>query len=340
MLLADDLTIIVVTYNSMKVFPEFISSLHFSLKYEKCSIIVIDNNSQDNIEKFINESHPNVKFLKNIKNEGYGAAINRGIVEAKTPFVAIMNPDVIVEEGGFIELVNFLKENKSAAAVSGALFHRKNFTKNIDFDEFRKKNKFSVNLKFLKLIYRALYYSGIKTRFRRLKFLSPWSLVSPQDSIKVARLNGSFGVFNRKALTEVNLFDSRLFLYFEEDDIALRLMKAGYSLFVTNRTIIIHTPGKGSLQSADIITDKILLNSQYIFFKKHHGILYAWISFITIWSIITAVVIYQLIFNYKESNKTTQLWKWHFQSFIKCGGLPKATIPDGGKEGVNYTWSF
>ena len=67
MLLADDLTIIVVTYNSMKVFPEFISSLHFSLKYEKCSIIVIDNNSQDNIEKFINESHPNVKFLKNIK---------------------------------------------------------------------------------------------------------------------------------------------------------------------------------------------------------------------------------------------------------------------------------
>ena len=33
---------------------------------------------------------------------------------------------------------------------------------------------------------------------------------------------------------------------FEEDDIALRLIKRGYKLYVIDRTVIIHTPGKGS----------------------------------------------------------------------------------------------
>ena len=202
-----------------------------------------------------------------------------------------------------------------------------------------QKNKIAVNLKFLKLLYRALYYSGIKTRFRRLKFISPWSLVPATDSVKVARLNGSFGVFRKNALLEVGMFDSRLFLYFEEDDIALRLIKAGYSLYVTNRTVIIHTPGKGSSQSNDIIADKILLNSQYLLFKKHYGITYAWISFTAIWSVLTAVMIYQLIFNYKGSKKTISLWRWHLQSLLKGGGLPQGTIPNGGKEGVNYTWT-
>jgi GT2 family glycosyltransferase len=338
-MLSDYLTIIVVTYNSMEIFPEFISSLYISLTKEECTVIVIDNNSQDNIEKFLNENYPKVKLLKSIKNEGYGAGINKGIAAAKTPFVAIMNPDVIVKEGGFTELVNFLKENHLAAGVSGALFHLKQFNKKINFDELIQKNKITVNQKFLKLIYRALYYSGIKTKFRKLKFLSPWSFINAQDSIRVTRLNGSFGVFRKNALIEVNMFDSRLFLYFEEDDIALRLTRAGYSLYVTNRTVIIHTPGMGSSQSNDLISDKILLNSQYIYFKKHYGIIYAWISFITIWSILTTVMVYQLIFNYNESKKTITLWKWHLHSLLKGGGLPKGTIPNGGKDGINYTWT-
>jgi GT2 family glycosyltransferase len=323
----------------MEIFPEFVSSLYVALKSEKCNIIVIDNNSQDNIKKFLKEKYPQIKFLRSSKNEGYGAGINRGIVAAKTPFVAIMNPDVIVQEGGFLKLANFLKENHSAAGVSGALFHLKKFNKKIKFKKFLKKNKISVNLKYLKLIYRVLYYSGIATKFRKLKLLSPWSLVPSRDSIRVARLNGSFGVFRKKALIEVNMFDPRLFLYFEEDDISLRLKKAGYSLYVTNRTVIIHSPGKGSSNSSDTEVDKILLNSQYIFFKKHYGIFYAWISFITIWSILTAVMIYQLICNYNGSEKTIRLWKWHLHSLLKRGGLPKGTIPNGGKEGINYAWA-
>ena len=338
-MLTDYLTIIVVTYNSMEIFPEFIFSLIISLKKEECTILVIDNNSEDNIEKFLKKNYPKVKFLKSSKNEGYGAGINRGIAVAKTPYVVIMNPDVIVKEGGFTKLVNFLKENPTAAGVSGALYHFKKFDKKSNFDELIQKNKIAVNLRYLKLIYRVLYYSGVKTRFRKLNFLSPWSLVPALDSIPVARLNGSFGVFRKNALIEVNMFDSRLFLYFEEDDISLRLIKAGYKLYVTNRTVIIHSPGKGSSQSRGSMVDKILLNSQYLFFKKHYGLIYAWISFFSIWSILTAVAIYQLIYNRKGSKKTISLWKWHFESLLKGGGLPKGTIPNGGKEGVNYNWA-
>ena len=338
-MLLNELTIIVVTYNSMKIFPKFICRLYISLMKEKCTIVVVDNNSQDNIKEFIKKKYPEIEYIQNPKNEGYGAGLNRGICASKTPYVAIMNPDVIVKEGGFTKLVNYLKENHIAAGVSGALFHQKNIENNFDFDELILNNKIAVNYKFIKLIDRILYYSGIKIRFRRLKSLSPWSLVQPRDSIKVTRLNGSFGVYRRKALIEVNMFDPRLFLYFEEDDIALRLIKAGYALYVTNRTAIIHIAGKGSSESRTLITEKILLNSQYLFFKKHHGNLYAWISFITIWSILSFVMVYQLVFNYHSSKKTISLWKWHLQSLFKGGGLPKETIPNGGKKGINYAWT-
>jgi len=338
-MLGDDLTIIIVTYNSMEILPAFLSFLNIALEKEECTILVCDNNSQDNIENFLKENYPTVKLLKSKRNEGYGAGINRGISASKTPFVAIMNPDVVVKEGGFTKLVEFFKEKPNIAGVSGALFHLERYNEKTDFNELIKKSKIAINFRCLNLIDRILYYSGFKTKFKKLNFLSPWSLVPGRDSIPVARLNGSFGVFRKNALIEVNMFDSRLFLYFEEDDIALRLIKAGYSLYVTNGTVIIHTPKMGSSKSRTSMVDKILLNSQYLFFKKHHGIIYAWVSFFTIWSVLTTVMIYQLIFNYKGSKKTISLWKWHLQSLLKGGGLPKGTIPNGGKEGVNYTWT-
>jgi GT2 family glycosyltransferase len=338
-MLAEKLTIVVVTYNSMKVLPSFFRHLENALDGEECLILVCDNASNDGIKEFIEEYWPNVNLLRSERNEGYGAALNRGIAACKTQFIALMNPDVVIKKGGFNDLVTFLEERPLAAGVSGAVIHMREYNENVDFNQLLREQPISVHFGYYNLLSRILFYSGIQTKFRQFRFLVQWSLVPACDSISVSRLNGSFGVFRKEALVEVGMFDPRLFLYFEEDDIALRLTKKGYELYVTDRTVIIHTPGKGSALSGTIAADKILLNSQYLFFKKHKGLFYTWVSFFAIWAVLTIVTGYQLIFNRSGSKTTASLWKWHLESLLRWGGVPEGTIPDGGKEDVNYIWT-
>jgi len=337
-MLADKLTIIVVTYNSMKVLPSFFQHLKNALDGEQCPILVCDNCSQDGVDDFLKKYWPNVSFLGCDKNEGYGAAINRGIIGSKTPFVAIMNPDVAAQRGGLKKLVAFMEERPLASGVSGAIIHLYENLGNISFNKITPERRVAAHFGYYTLKSRILFYSGFQTKFKRFNFLVPWSLVPASDSISVSRLNGSFGVYRREALIKVGMFDPRLFLYFEEDDIALRLIKKGYKLYVTDRTMIIHAPGSGSALSGSTITDKILLNSQYVFFRKHYGLVHAWVSFFSIWGVLSIVMIYQTIFCRPGRKISGSLWVWHLKSFLNKGRLPPGTIPDGGKEGVDYNW--
>lgn len=335
----EDLTVIVVTHNSMNVLPGFLDSIQEGLSGIPCPILVCDNGSKDCIEAYLKTQPGNIKLLKSDCNEGFGAGLNRGILEASTPFIALMNPDIQIEKDGFHHLVKFLIERPNAGGVSGPVLHVSPKENLPNARALLQKNKMAVHFGYYNLISRILYYSGVGTKFRRHKAFYQWTHITPRDSVEVTRLNGSFGVFRKKAIVEAGYYDPRLFLYFEEDDIAIRLKLKGHKLFVTDRTVILHTSGKGSDLSSDRIVDKVLLNSQYIFFKKHYGAFYAWSSFFCIWGVLCAVYLHQRSFKRHGAMKVYDLCRWHFESLVKGGGLPEGTIPDGGKNGVDYVWS-
>jgi GT2 family glycosyltransferase len=322
----------------MKVLPSFLQRLHESLAGHKCQIIICDNFSQDGVEDFLRNEWPDVFFLSSSRNEGYGAALNKGITASKTPFVALMNPDVTVQPGGFEKLVALLEERPLAAGVSGVVAHLRECPETFSLERVFPNNSIPVHLGYTTLKSRILFYSGLRTKFPLYSALVPWSTVAVRDAIAVSRLNGAFGVYRKEALCEINLFDPRFFLYFEEDDLALRLTKKGYKLYVTNRTLVVHESGTGSSQSNHPITDRILLNSQYMFFAKHYGIVYAWLAFFSIWGVLSIVLFFQTIFRRSSRKNTAFLWQWHFLSLLNRGEVPPGTIPGDGKKNVDYNW--
>ena len=322
----------------MKVLPSFLQGLCESLDGHECQIVICDNFSQDGVENYLRNEWPTVSFLPSFRNEGYGAALNRGIAASKTPFLALMNPDVTVQLGGFEKLVSFLEERPLAAGVSGVVAHLKECPKTFSLETIFPEKEIPVNLGYATLKTRLFYYGGLRTKFRKNPVFVPWSTVTPSDAISVSRLNGAFGVYRKDALCEVDMFDPRFFLYFEEDDLALRLIGKGYKLYVTDRTIIVHQSGTGSDLSSHPITNKILLNSQYMFFAKHYSVFYAWISFFSIWCLLTILSILQTVLGRTAAENTISLWYWHFHSFLTKGAIPLETIPGGGKEGINYNW--
>jgi len=89
--------VIVVNYNSGPYLTECIRSVMHSM-YPKKELIIVDNASCDDSVKQVEALYPEAKIIRNSVNLGYSGACNIGIDKAKGEFVAIMNPDTVVDQ--------------------------------------------------------------------------------------------------------------------------------------------------------------------------------------------------------------------------------------------------
>ena len=113
-----DISIVILNYKSKGFTLNCIKSIKESdmegLKYE---IIVVDNDSQDNIGDILAWQYPNIKFVQNKKNIGHGAGNNIGIKLAQGKYICIANADTIVFEDTFKILYNYMEANPDDGVV-------------------------------------------------------------------------------------------------------------------------------------------------------------------------------------------------------------------------------
>lgn len=94
------LSIIIPSYNHEKYISESIQSV-ISQTYQNWELIIVDDGSKDNsvniIKKYTNER---IHLIEQ-KNQGAHNAINRGLLEAKGDYLAILNSDDVYEPNRF-----------------------------------------------------------------------------------------------------------------------------------------------------------------------------------------------------------------------------------------------
>ena len=92
-------TIVTVTHNSIHVLPEMLESIPGGT-----SVTVVDNASTDisPLEDLCQEK--SVQLVKNVINEGFGSASNRGAALATTEFLLFLNPDALLQPGALDQL--------------------------------------------------------------------------------------------------------------------------------------------------------------------------------------------------------------------------------------------
>jgi len=61
------------------------------------SVVVVDNASADGTAEAIAERHPQVRVVRNERNLGFGAAINRAALELEGDVLVLVNNDVVCE---------------------------------------------------------------------------------------------------------------------------------------------------------------------------------------------------------------------------------------------------
>ena len=108
----EDFTFVITTFKSEKVIFECIKNIP-----DQCSKIVIENSNNNQLKNDLEKKFQNLECYVMKDNLGYGKANNFGIKKSKTKYVFIINPDVILNEKNFNEILELLKNEKFTIAA-------------------------------------------------------------------------------------------------------------------------------------------------------------------------------------------------------------------------------
>ena len=258
-------SIIIVNYNTKQLTLDCLKSIYDHTTEIDFEIIVVDNASSDNSVEAIKATYPLVKVIEPNENLGFGRANNLGAKYAKGEYLFLLNSDTLLIENSIKKLYDFYIENqgKLHIGVLGCTLVNK------DLNFIHSGGDFPT-------IWRYIFDNPLRVLNKIFKTnKSTFKKFSYNDTLtKVDMVTGADMFLSKKSFDKVGGFDERFFLYYEETDMEYKLMKLGYSHYITNITKIIHLEG-GSMSYSNW-KRKIVQNSQTLYFKLNHSHLF-WI---------------------------------------------------------------
>ena len=95
-----DLSIVITTFKSENKIYSCLDTLP-----KKIRIIVVENSNNEKFKKELNIKYPHVECILMGKNQGYSVANNFGLLQVKTKYALVLNPDTKMDKNA---LTNFL----------------------------------------------------------------------------------------------------------------------------------------------------------------------------------------------------------------------------------------
>ena len=106
------LSVVILNYNVRSFLMLCLDSVSRAIHGLDAEIIVVDNASRDDSETYVRRYFPQVKWIGNQENLGFPKGNNVGVEEAKGKYLLILNPDTVVPESLFHQLIQRLELRK------------------------------------------------------------------------------------------------------------------------------------------------------------------------------------------------------------------------------------
>ena len=229
-----DLAAVVVSYNVRDDLLECLQSLRADGVEE---IVVVDNASHDGSAAAAQAFDPDVRVLALARNLGFGGGANRGVAATTAPFVAIVNPDLVIEPGAGKALVGALEADEQLGIVGPRIETK-------DGDIYPSARRFPSL--FDAAGHAFLWFVWPSNPFTRRYRMTDWGHTDATDVDWVA---GTHIVVRRTAWDEVGGFDEGYFMYGEDVDLCWRLWKAGWRVGFVPDARVVHAIGRSTDQT-------------------------------------------------------------------------------------------
>ncbi len=254
-----DISIVLVNYNSTHHTINCVNSIK-ELTSEKISyeIIVVDNNSKEEEKQKLKDwldktEQKDIISIFSETNTGFTGGNMLGVNQAKGKYIYLLNNDCILQNDALSILFDFMEKNDKAAAVSPQMLNnQKQPTPAFSYMP-SAFNKWFGN-KLTNLINPSKYPDRKKVYDKPLK---------------VEVITGASMFLRKSAFERVGYMDSAYFLYLEEEDLCMKLAKAGYEIYHVPEAIIQHLGGESTNRNFDIAKEYYI--SLCYFLRKYYS---------------------------------------------------------------------
>jgi len=206
----NDLTLIIVCYKSFSLIKKNINNL------KNFKTIIIDNSNCYKTYNLVKE-YRNIKYIKTVKNLGYGAANNIAVRNSETKYVLILNPDIVIDNTSIQILFENVKKYENIGILAPSLYDQNNL---------RRTNGSRSILK----------YKGIR---------SVKSNFAVGDTC-YDYIIGCAILIEKQFFLNIGCFDETFFMYFEDNDLCDRVHLHKRSVIEIPKSKMTHMQGLSS----------------------------------------------------------------------------------------------
>ncbi len=262
------LSIIIVSYNVAYFLEQALLSVRAAIggRAWEAEVFVVDNHSSDNSVELVRNQFPEVYLIANQQNTGFSTANNQAIERAKGEYVLLLNPDTLVAEDTFEQVIQFMDTHKGAGGLGIKMVDGKG-----NFLPESKRGLPSPTVAFCKMF-------GLSKLFSKSKTFN-WYYLGHLDPAKVQEvevLAGAFMLMRKSVLDKIGCLDETFFMYGEDIDLSWRILQGGYKNYYYPHTQIIHYKGE-STKKGSLNYVRVFYNAMIIFAQKHFQSQKAWV---------------------------------------------------------------
>ena len=227
---------------------------------EAFPIIVIDNGCDHDKKNFYEKKYKNLRYIIPKENLGVPRSYSYAFSLVKTRYMFNTQPDVTVKKNCIENLLNSYDHYPNAAILSPIIFHEGKYLVDGDYKTLKLKNKKLINP-----------YINLDNSLN-------WN--PPSGDLSVDAVTGTAMLIDTYKLKDIKDWDTKIFNYYEDMDLCLRLRLHGYEIIKIKNAEVDHQ----AFSSHDLkFEDQLNFSrnwhyswSSFYFFKKHIGKIYAY----------------------------------------------------------------
>lgn len=282
-----DLSVIIVNYNVRDLLEQALHSVFRAADHLSSEVFVVDNNSVDGSAEMVRTRFPQVKLIVNTENVGFSRANNQAIRQARGRYLLLLNPDTMVQEDTLRTMVDLLDTHPDVGAAGCKILNPDG-----SFALESRRSFPTPAVAFYRMV-------GLSRLFPHSRRFGRYNLtyLSPEVEAEIDALSGSCMFvrhaalyFSRTAYERLcqkglgatahllanglqpeggaGLLDENFFMYGEDLDWCYRIQQAGWKIFYTPRTQIIHYKGE-STKKGDLRYVRLFYGAMLQFVEKH-----------------------------------------------------------------------
>jgi len=284
-----DLSVIIVNYNTAELLAICLRSIEADAP-RKTEIVVVDNASRDNSVKLVRKDFPKVYLIANKNNVGFAKANNQAVKVTTGRYLYFLNPDTELKPGALQAMRNFMDSHPDIGLAG---------TRIVNPDGSPQPSV-------------ETHYPGERSAKNDLIDLKG----------EIAWVLGASMIMRRNLFNELRGFDEAFFLYGEEQDLCLRVRKAGFPIGYIPDAVVVHWGGQSETGVPSVQVWNKKLDAEFVFYHKHYSnkaikrirlknIIQA------LWRILTIRITIGLLSNKERSRQKLEKYQLVFKRFRK-----------------------